>query len=55
MIANNGEAVRIKALDGQGMDVRNLKTGAEGRIAWSQLSKEKGDPARLSYAGMQHN
>lgn len=51
IVARNGEALRIQNLDGQGMDVRNLKTGVEGRITWAQLSKEKGDPARISYAG----
>jgi hypothetical protein len=51
VIASNGEVIRIQALDRLGMEVKNLKTGVEGRIAWSQLSKEKGESARLIYAG----
>ena len=51
VIANNGEAVAIRAVDEIGMAVRNLKTGVEGRIAWSKLRQGPTGPVQLSYAG----
>ena len=50
VIANNGEAVAITAVDQGGMNVRNLKTGAEGHVQWRKL-QDSSKQVWLSYAG----
>jgi hypothetical protein len=51
VIANNSEVIVVQKADVQGMDVRNPRTGVEGRITLDKLQRERGGPMWATYGG----
>ena len=52
VIANNSDVIVVRqTADVQGMDVRNPRTGVEGRITWDKLQRERGGPMWATYGG----
>ena len=49
-IANNGDPLEIRSVNGDGMVVKNELTGVEGRVPWPKLQRERGGEIGLGYA-----